>query len=353
MLVTTFTLIIAFCVVLYDLYQIFTAVTHPSFQMSSGNLYKALSFTYIFHVGFLVVALNCIADFLKSKIGPEFKGAFTPHLSSIMLYLTGMTAMHFSGYLTIEYFFASIVVLMIFSILTFKKWSTELRSTCELKEKNPSLFENDEISKNPTQAEAVKINPQVKKLETLTDDLIAEIRQDKKNLLCRPLDFLKIDLLYTLIVYTSQNEQHRKKMKRLSTLGMICRCVFISQLAVVGVFAFKENHSLQFILGNLSAPLFWLMAMLTIQFHYHSAMMIFMSEEKFKKTLFLKKGLIYFALMGTFLCSIGSPDMLISLMSLFYFLSSLWVVRTTEKAFIPELKMFVRELLTDTTTAKN
>lgn len=355
MLVTTFALIIAFGAVLYDLYQIYTAFTHRSFQMSSGNLYKVLSSTYIFHVGFVVVILNSIAGFLKSMIGPEFKGAFTPHLSAIMLYLTGMTAMHFSGYLTMEYFFASVIILMIFSIFTFKKWSTELRLINELKEKNPSIFEDDEINKSPTQAEAVKINPQVKKLskETLTEDLIAEIRKDKKNLLHRPLDFLKIDLMYTLIVYTAQNEQHRKKMKRLSTLGLICRCIFISQLAVVCIFAFKENHSLQFILGNLSAPLFWLMAMLTVQFHYHSAMMIFIAEEKFKKQLFLKKGLIYFALMGTLLCSLGSPDMLISLMSLFYFLSSLWVVRTTEKAFIPELNTITKELLTDTTTAKN
>jgi len=355
MLITTFALLISFGVVLYDFYNMFVAIKQTTFQLNSENFYKIMTSTHTFQVGFVVVILNTISNYLKSRIGPEFQNAFAPNISVIMLYLTGMTAIHLSGYLTIEYFFVSVLVLMVFTIITFKKWSTELRLANELKVKNPSIFEDDEVSKSPTQAEEVKINPQVKMLnkEILTEDLIEEIRKDRKNLLHRPLNFLKIDFIYSLIVYTAQNEQHRKKMKTLSTLGMLCRCLFISQLTIVCIFAFKENHSLQFILGNLSAPLFWLMAMLTVQFHYHSAMMIFVSEGKFKKTLFLKKGVIYFALMGTLLCSLTSPDMLISLMSLFYFLSSLWVMRTIEKAFIPELNMISKGLLSETTTAKN
>lgn len=355
MLITIFALLISFGVVLYDFYNMFVAINQTTFQLNSENFYKIMTSTHTFQVGFVVVILNTISNYLKSRIGPEFQNAFAPNISVIMLYLTGMTAIHLSGYLTIEYFFVSVLVLMVFTIITFKKWSTELRLANELKVKNPSIFEDDETSKNTTQAEEkIEINPQVKLLtnKIVTKSLIQNLYKDRKNVFSRPLSFLKSDFTYSLIVFSSQDEKQRAKMKRLSILGMVVRSMFIAQLTAVIIFYFQENHSLSFAISNLSAPLFWLMALLVLQFHYHASMMLYVSKEKFNKKVFSRKGIVYFALIGTFLCSMANPSFIVFGMSIFYFLSSFYLIKKLERVFAPALNTIFKGLVSDTTTVK-
>lgn len=355
MLITTIVLLISLGVALYDFYNVFVAITQSTFQLNTANLYEVMTSTHIFQVGFVVILLNTVANYLKSRIGPEFKNAFTPNMSVIMLYLTGMTTIHLSGYLTMEYFFTSVIILMVFTIITFKKWSTELRLAHELKVKNPSIFEENEASNTTTRAEEkVEINPQVKLLtnKIVTKSLIENLYKDRKNVFSRPLSFLKSDFTYSLIVFASKDEKQRAKMKRLSVLGMVVRSMFVAQLTAVIIFYFQENHSLSFAISNLSAPLFWLMALLVLQFHYHASMMIYVSKEEFNNKVFLRKGIVYFALIGTLLCSMANPSFMVFGMSIFYFLSSFYLIKRLERAFGPALNTIFKGLVSDTTTAK-
>lgn len=355
LLVTVVAVLIAFGLVLYDVYKVLMAMIEPSFQLTLENFYKIMSETIIFQISFFVILLNTLATYLKSRIAPEFKHAFAPNFSIILIYIFGMTAIHISGYLTVDYYFLSLSILMIFAIVTFNKWSTELRLIQELNKKNLSIFKDDEVKERKVQAEEKPIiNPKVKFQNNEIDvgELFEKVRKDRKYLLSQPINFLKIDPIYSLIVYIAQDEKLRKKMKNLSRLGLFLRCIFLTQVVAVVMYAFKENNSLEFMIGNLTAPLFWLMATLTVELHYHSTMMIFVSQKKYKKLIQLRKGLIYIALFGTLICSMSQPKLSLFLISLFYFLSAYWVVKTAKKPFSTELNTITEGLLTGTTTAE-
>lgn len=354
MVATMIYMIIALISLIYDFGYIFNIIKNAD-VVDSKLILKVFTETHIFHVGVILIVMHGFSTYLKSRISPSLKGAFSPTLLSMIFYLFLMTCFHIEGYLTLDYFFASIVILMMFAIATFKSWNKELQDLKEIKDSGVSVFDDlkenqkTEINYQAEEKQVDSINPQITRLnnQILTKEFIEKMYKDRANIFTRPISFLTNDLIFSLVVFSSPNEKVRSRLKLISRIGMFLRCMFIFQLSSVIMFYFKGGHSIEFAVSNLTAPLFWFMALIVCQFHYSATMMMYVSEDRFKNKLFVRKGLFYFALIGTLLCSFAQPTLLILGMSFFYVLTAYHLIRSLETQFSPELNKIFAEIKQD------
>lgn len=354
MVATMIYMIIALISLIYDFGYIFNIIKNAD-VVDSKLILKVFTETHIFHVGFILIVMHGFSTYLKSRISPSLKGAFSPTILSMIFYLFLMTCFHIEGYLTLDYFFASIVILMMFSIATFKTWNKELQDLKEINQSGVSVFDDlKEDRKNETKLQAEeerihKVNPQIKRLnnQILTEDFIEKMYKDRANIFNRPFSFLSSDLMYSLILFSSPNEKVRSKLKFISRIGMLLRCMVVFQLTSVILLFFKEGQNIEFAISNFTAPLFWIMALIVCQFHYSATMMMYVSEDRFKNKLFVRKGMLYFALIGTLLCSFAQPTLLVLGMSLFYVLTAYHLMRNLETQFSPELNLIFADIKQD------
>lgn len=354
MLVTMIFVIVGIINILYGFYNISRMLINTH-VLDSKIINAIFAETHIFHVGAILVVMQAISLYLKSRVSPSLKGSFCPTLLSMALYLFLMTCFHIEGYLTLQFYFASIAILMMFAIATFKSWNKELQDLKEIKDSGVSVFDDlkenqkTEINYQAEEKQVDSINPQITRLnnQILTKEFIEKMYKDRANIFTRPISFLTNDLIFSLVVFSTPNEKVRSRLKLISRIGMFLRCVFIFQLSSVIMFYFKGGHSVEFAVSNLTAPLFWFMALIVCQFHYSATMMMYVSEDRFKNKLFVRKGLFYFALIGTLLCSFAQPTLLILGMSFFYVLTAYHLIRSLETQFSPELNKIFAEIKQD------